>query len=211
MCIQVTRYMMQNDMKIIGITGGIGSGKSVCLSILEKDFGAYIVQADQVAHLLMEPGEDTFDRIVGTFGDGILNDGRIDRGKLGAIVMSDETKLGQLNSIVHPAVKDYILQDIENRRDDGVRIYVLEAALLIQDGYKQICDEIWFIHTDKDIRVRRLREGRGYSEEKAISFMNNQPDDDFFMGNCDRVINNNSDADAMKILLDHELQRLFAC
>ena len=96
-------------MKIIGITGGIGTGKSTVLAILEKEYQAYIVETDKLAHKLMSPGEIAYNQIVEVFGTDILQEDKtIDRGKLGGIVFQDEEKLQQLNKIVHPAVKQYI-------------------------------------------------------------------------------------------------------
>lgn len=104
-------------MKVLGITGGVGAGKSTVLNYLEEKHGARVVQADLAAHLLMEPGRFCHARIAETFGTGILKeDGTIDRGKLGAIVFADKEKLEQLNAIVHPGVKSYIAGEIENER-----------------------------------------------------------------------------------------------
>ena len=182
-------------MKIIGITGGIGTGKSLVLSILKTKYDAYIVEADKVAHILMKKGEPAYIEIVNAFGTSVLDKetGELDRASLGSLVMNDKEKLNVLNSIVHPLVKDYILSDIEKKRKADITYYVIEAALLIQDGYKQICDEIWAIITDKDIRIERLKKNRNYTIEKADGFIKNQPSDDFFIDNSDRIIYNNTD------------------
>ena len=182
-------------MKIIGITGGIGTGKSLVLSILKTKYDAYIVEADKVAHILMKKGEPAYIEIVNAFGNSVLDKetGELDRASLGSLVMNDKEKLNVLNSIVHPLVKDYILSDIEKKRKEDITYYVIEAALLIQDGYKQICDEIWAIITDKDIRIERLKKNRNYTIEKADGFIKNQPSDDFFIDNSDRIIYNNTD------------------
>lgn len=182
-------------MKIIGITGGIGTGKSLVLSILKTKYDAYIVEADKVAHILMKKGEPAYIEIVNAFGTSVLDKetGELDRASLGSLVMNDKEKLNVLNSIVHPLVKDYILSDIEKKRKEDITYYVIEAALLIQDGYKQICDEIWAIITDKDIRIERLKKNRNYTIEKADGFIKNQPSDDFFIDNSDRIIYNNTD------------------
>ena len=182
-------------MKIIGITGGIGTGKSLVLSILKTKYDAYIVEADKVAHILMKKGEPAYIEIVNAFGTSVLDKetGELDRASLGSLVMNDKEKLNVLNSIVHPLVKDYLLSDIEKMRKEDITYYVIEAALLIQDGYKQICDEIWAIITDKDIRFERLKKNRNYTIEKADGFIKNQPSDDFFIDNSDRIIYNNTD------------------
>ena len=186
-------------MKIRGITGGIGSGKSVVLNIMKDDYNAYILEADSLAHRLMEPGQAAYNKILEAFGEDILAEDRsIDRAVLGKIVMQDKDKLDTLNSCVHPTVKEYILGDIEDKREKGTDLYVIEAALLIQDGYKSICDELWYVYANRELRISRLIAGRGFTREKAESFMNNQPDEKFFTDNVDKIIDNNGDIDKTK-------------
>jgi dephospho-CoA kinase len=182
-------------MKIIGITGGVGAGKSRVLYLLEKEFGAYIVEADLLAKNLMKPGKRVYNKIAENFPEVIPSEGaEIDRMKLASIVYADKSKLKLLNSLVHPAVKDWIREDIEKRRNDkNCKLYIIEAALLIQDGYKEVCDEIWYVRAETEIRVKRLMESRNYSEEKAYSIIKNQPSDEYFIDNSDRVIDNSGD------------------
>lgn len=203
-------------MFILGITGGIGTGKSTVLDILKTEYNAYILEADKVAHLLMMPGKSAFNDIVATFGEDILTEeGIIDRNELGKRVMSDKGSLEKLNSIVHPAVKEYIIQDISEKRrglldqsdnTEKQSLYVIEAALLIQDGYKEICDEIWSIITSEDIRIERLIASRSYTEEKARGFIKNQPSDEYFISNSDIVLYNNGSSEelltAIKLQMD---------
>lgn len=179
-------------MRVIGITGGIGTGKSTVLNLLRDNYNAYIVETDKLAHKLMLPGEMAYQEIVKCFGKDILQeDGAIDRGILGGIVFSDSQKLNQLNSIVHPAVKEYILQDIKHKRNEKeVPYYVIEAALLIEDGYKAICDELWYIYAEKEERIRRLLAGRGGSREKWEQIIENQSPEEYYRTNCDVIINN---------------------
>jgi dephospho-CoA kinase len=180
-------------MFVLGITGGIGAGKSLVLSIIDEEFDAYIVEADKLAHKLMLKGEDAYSQILDTFGDEILDPDseQIDRSILGKLVLSDKEKLSRLNAIMHPAVKKYIIDDIKLKEDAGTKLYVIEAALLIQDGYKSICDEIWYISSDREVRIQRLIETMAYSREKAEAFLVNQPSDEFFEINSDKIIKNN--------------------
>lgn len=179
-------------MRIIGITGGIGSGKSTVLNILDKEYGAYIVETDKLAHKLMCPGQIAYKQIVEMFGTEILqHDKRIHRGRLGELVFHNKEKLQQLNAIVHPAVKDYILKDIVTKQSEGkITFYVIEAALLIEDGYKLICDELWYVYATEEVRLQRLLEGRGGTSEKWLQVIENQSSEAFYRMNCDEVIDN---------------------
>lgn len=184
-------------MKIIGITGGVGAGKSRVLNELKVQYGAYIIEADKLAHELMEPGKVIYEEIVTAFGEDILCEEEphvIDRVKLGKIVFSDKKYLDVLNKIVHPLVKKSILMSIRQAKEKGdVRLFVIEAALLIEDEYKSICDELWYIWVDKETRIKRLMLQRNYTKEKSVSIMNNQSSDEFYKENCDFIIDNNRD------------------
>ncbi|MCI5952172.1 MAG: dephospho-CoA kinase [Anaerostipes sp.] len=187
-------------MKVIGVTGGVGSGKSVILSILEKEYGAQTILADLVAHDLMEPGAKSYMEIVETFGDSILQeDGAIDRQKLGSIVFADEKKLEQLNGITHPNVKEEIKRRIAKIRKKGeASMIVLEAALLIESGYEDIYDELWYIYVNRETRYERLKEGRGYTREKTDSIMNNQLSEEEFRAHAQVIIDNSYDIEQTK-------------
>ena len=186
-------------MKIIGITGGIGAGKSCVLREIEVLDGTFVIEADKLAHTLLSPGHDCYTEVVSCFGKEILSeDQSIDRAVLRKLVMNSSEKLRQLNALVHPAVKKYIVNDIEKKRDLGYKYYVIEAALLIQDGYRNICDEIWYIYADKDIRVERLLKSRGYSRQTAEEFIKNQPEDEYFIENSDRVIDNSGTPEELR-------------
>jgi dephospho-CoA kinase len=198
-------------MLILGLTGGIGAGKSLVLNFLSKNYNSYICETDRLAHELMKSGTEINRRITNAFGNGILNDdksGDIDRAKLGPVVFSNPEKLDLLNSIVHPGVKEYILADIEEKRKSDIDIYVIEAALLLQDGYDKICDRIWHIWADRESRISRLMANRGYSYEKCVSVIENQPGDDFYIERADFTINNNSSPEKLFDAVKVELNKL---
>lgn len=189
-------------MKIIGITGGIGSGKSVVLNILKEEHNAYIIEADSLAHRLMEPGETAYKKIVAEFGSHVLaEDKTIDRGKMGGLVFHDREKLEKLNAIVHPAVKQKILQSIDEQRKLGTELFVIEAALLIQDGYKKICDELWYIDCSKELRIKRLMDFRGYTRQRAEAVIASQEPEEFFREHCDKVLENQGDISHIKMVV----------
>ncbi len=186
-------------MKIIGITGGIGSGKTAVLDIMHQDYDAFIMEADALAHRLMEPGQISYNDIVEHFGTDILDeDGRIDRSKLSAIVFSDQKQLDVLNSITHPNVKKAILESMEEQRRSGCKLYVLEAALLIQDGYLDICDEMWYVYADISKRIERLCAYRGFTEEKAGKVIASQEPDSYYEANCSKKIDNSGDLEKLR-------------
>jgi|GEM_PF-2932 len=184
---------------VIGVTGGIGTGKSTVLSIMSEMFkNAFIIEADKLAKELMHSGTEVYDRIVGTFGREILGeDGEIDSRVFAGVVLNDKARLEQLNSIVHPAVKDYIKRDIEDKRD-RYTCYIIEAALLIQDGYCSICDRMVTVAADEEVRVRRLIDGRGYKREKAYEFIVNQPPEEYYIKSSDFVIRNDGTVDSLR-------------
>ena len=179
-------------MKVIGITGGIGSGKSRVLSYLEEKHHAVICQADQVAWDLQEPGQKCHLEIIEHFGTGILNqDTTINRKTLGQIVFHDEAQLSVLNGIMHPAVKIEIQKRISQEKEKGTKLFFLEAALLIEEHYDEICDELWYIYTSEPIRRQRLKESREYSDEKIDAIMASQLSEESFRKACKIVIENN--------------------
>ena len=182
-------------MKVIGITGGVGAGKSEILRYLKEKYCAMVVEADKVGHFLMEPGGACYYSIVEKFGSSILNgDQTINRGKLGKIVFSDEALLAELNKIIHPRVKSHIVSEIAKERAyHRTDLFVVEAALLIEDHYDVVCDELWYIHTDEEVRGKRLKEARGYDDEKIASICANQKSPAEFRSACQVVIDNSGD------------------
>lgn len=181
-------------MRTIGITGGVGAGKSTVLDFLKEKFHAVICEADKVAHELQKPGEVCYREIIREFGSKILNDDQeIDRRKLGDIVFSDTQKLCKLNEIVHPKVKEYIRAKKEEEQNKNTALFVVEAALLIEDHYEEICDELWYIHTPDAVRRVRLKQSRGYTDEKIDGIMKNQKSEEQFRKACDVIIENGED------------------
>ena len=140
-------------MKIIGITGGVGSGKSEILNILENDYHAKIIQSDHVAHELMAPGARSYDAIIQSFGNGILNEDKtINRPVLGEIVFHDEEKLSLLNSITHKNVDEEILSRIDQfGKEEPEGLVVVESALLVGAGYEKRFDQLWYIYTREEV------------------------------------------------------------
>lgn len=181
-------------MITIGITGGVGAGKSTVLDFLEEKYQAYVMKADEIGHLVMEPGQSCYEPVIALFGKQVIkNDKTIDRRLVSDVVFSHPDMLEKLNHIIHPAVKEYIRRQLALKKEEGQRICVVEAALLLEDHYEEFCDTVWYIHTDSEIRIRRLMESRGYTREKSMSIIASQAPEEFFRTHTDYVVTNNTD------------------
>ncbi len=182
-------------MKIISITGGVGSGKSEVLRVLEDEFGAQIIKADEVAHQLMEPGKKGYNRVVEALGNSFLNkDGSIDRKKLAALIFQNKDAVDKMNAIIHPMAWDEIFYEINHSDKE---IIVVEAALY-DDEHNGMFDEIWYVYTSIENRIKRLMESRGYSEEKCLGIMANQASEDDYRSFATRVLDNNGNVEDIK-------------
>lgn len=179
-------------MRFIGITGGIGAGKSEILQYIRKHYKCEIYLADEVAHLVKEPGTNCYMQLIAFLGkDIIAADGQIDKAAMAAKIFADEAILERVNAIVHPSVKEYLLDKLElARRNTNIELFFVEAALLIEAGYAPLVDEMWYIYADEATRAKRLKNARGYSEEKIAQIMGNQLTDEEFRRNADFVIDN---------------------
>lgn len=181
-------------MITIGITGGVGAGKSTVLDFLEQEYQAYVMKADEIGHLVMEPGQSCYEPVIALFGKQVIkNDKTIDRRLVSDVVFSHPDMREKLNHIIHPAVKEYIRRQLALKKEEGQRICVVEAALLLEDHYEEFCDTVWYIHTDSEIRIRRLMESRGYTREKSMSIIASQAPEEFFRTHTDYVVTNNTD------------------
>lgn len=179
-------------MKIIGVTGGVGAGKSTVLNYLEKHYGAKLILADLVGHEVMEPGHEAYEQVVKAFGQEIVSEDKtIDRKTLGAIVFADEKKRMILNRIIHPAVRQEILRRLEAAELLHLSYAVVEAALFLEENYDAFCDETWYIYTDEKIRRQRLKESRGYSDERIDQIFRSQKTHEEFQKRCLFMIDNN--------------------
>jgi dephospho-CoA kinase len=156
----------------IGLTGGIATGKSTVVAIF-RELGCHVLEADKIAHRMIEPGAAAYDNVVREFGGGILlPDGRVDRPKLGAIVFADPRKLARLNAIVHPpvlAAQDRELAEIEKAEPHAIA--VVEAALLVEAGFDRKLDCLvvtWCTPEQQIARLTQQDKGRGLTVEQAL-------------------------------------------
>ena len=181
-------------MKVYGITGGAGTGKSEVIKMLQQNFGGCVIMSDEVARELMQKGNISYQLIVEYFGrDILMDDGEIDRKKLADHVFNKKEALEKFNSMTHPYVKDEIRKLIAEAEASGeCRFVALESAILLECGYEDICDEFWYVYTKPEIRRQRMKETRNYSDEKVDSVMRNQQPDEVFFEQCSFVIKNNT-------------------
>ena len=198
-------------MLVIGLTGGIGTGKSEATRQLEA-LGASIISADQVGHEAYTPNTEAWEQVVATFGDDILQDDQeIDRRKLGAIVFSDPSQLERLNQIMHPRMARMVSDKIEVFRGQGVSVVVVEAALLFEAGWDSLVEEVWVTDSPEELIIGRLKERNGLSEEEAKKRINSQMDRAERIERSDFVINNSGDmaelGNAIKELWDRRVAK----
>ncbi len=179
-------------MRLIGITGGVGAGKSTILEYIKAHYRCRVYLADQVAHAVKEPGQPCYEALVELLGREVLEEnGQIHKGRMAERIFRDENLLEQVNALVHPAVRAYLLEKIREAREEGwAELFFIEAALLIECGYRDIVDEIWYVHAGEDLRSGRLRESRGYSPEKIGQIMGSQLTEEGFRAGSDFVIDN---------------------
>lgn len=194
-------------MKVIGITGGVGAGKSEVLAFLSKHYNCRVIMADKAAHQLEEPEGRCFEPLISLLGADILtSEGRIDRQKMAAKIFSDAALLKKVNAIVHPAVKAYLVEQIARERAAKEIDYLfIEAALLIEEGYEAVVDALWYIHADASVRRKRLKQARGYSDEKIDSILAKQLSEEAFYQHCSVVIENNGTLTSVYQQIEKEL------
>lgn len=181
--VRTSRRMSGVGMKIIGVTGGIGAGKSAVLKWIEEHYNCTVVYADTVAKRLQRPGTACSDRLVEALGQETVD-------RLQELMFRDPAIKQTVESIVHPAVKEWIEHDIEAASRRRLDYYFLEAALLIECGYRDIVDEMWYIYAPTDVRVKRLMGSRGYTRERAEGIVESQLSDEEYRAGSDVTIDN---------------------
>lgn len=193
---------------IIGITGGIGAGKSTVVQYMKEHYPVHVIVADDVARRLQYPDGTIYRQMIDAFGDDIVNDDRtLNRQKVAMLIFSDKEKRRQLNAIVHPAVRQEIERQIEEQREHFEHI-VIEAALLIEEHYDDICDEFWYIDARKELRIKRLMESRGYDKDHCERIMAGQLSREQFQNACSVTIDNSGDMEFLKEQLNQLLGRM---
>ncbi len=189
---------------VLGLTGGVGAGKSRILELFSKDYGAQVIQADLVARELEEPGQPGHTGLVSLFGKEILSaDGSLDRKRFAERIFSDPEALKRVNALIHPLTWNEIKCRI---RESRAELIVVEAALFDARS-REVCQYLLYVDTDDEIRIKRLMENRGYSREKCLEIMKNQAGRDAFLKLADFTIDNSGSIEAAKEQMDQILQR----
>ncbi len=182
-------------MKVIGLTGGIGSGKSLVANILKEKYGAYILETDRIAKEQMEPGGVSYREVIDLIGrDIVAENGQIDRAKLARIIFNDKEKRLKINEITHPKVLEEVRKELYRLGVPGTVPYaVIETALMIEARYEFTCDEVWYVFAPEEQRRERLKRERNYSDEKIDAIFENQNKEEAFRKAFTKVIENTGD------------------
>lgn len=177
---------------VLGIAGGVGSGKSAVIKYLEEH-GAFVILSDDVAKKISESEGPALDKIRDLFrNDNVLtSDGFMDRTKVAALIFNDENKKQALNDILHPETKKEIIRMIsEVQKTTPDRLILLESAIFFETGCDELVDKVLFVYTDESVRIERLMKDRGYSEEKCRAIMSKQMSAEELRNRCDFVVDN---------------------
>ena len=191
----------------IGLTGGVGAGKSQVLQWMEQYAGAKIIRTDDLARRIMEPGEDGFIRVVEALGNSFLDkEGRIDRPALARLIFNDETARTTVNSITHPLVWKMVEEELENAKKEGRKWSVVESAIF--DEHALACfDEIWYVYAPDEVRIERLMQGRNYSRKRCEEMIASQLSDLEFRQISSRILDNGGSWDRT----EKQLEQLCFC
>ena len=189
-------------MLIIGLTGGIGSGKSTVAQIL-GEFGAPILDADKIAHSTYAPGAPAYDGVVAAFGaDIVAPDRTIDRKKLGAVVFGNPERLNKLTSIVWPATFESIRRNVAELRASGAKLpIVVEAAILIEANWQPLFGEIWLVRALREQVVARIESQRGLKPAETEARIRAQLSDEERAKHATLIIENNGSLEELRALL----------
>jgi len=197
-------------MKVIGLTGGIGSGKSTVSQFL-AELGAVIIDADKVGHEVFKPNTEVWHEVVAVFGKQIIAaNGTINRKKLGAIVFGNSEAQAQLNQIMHPRIHDMVKTQLEEYRRQGVVVVVLEAPLLLEAGWTPLVDEVWVTVVSEATVLKRLRERTGLSERESLARIRSQLPTEKRVRHADVVIDTDCALAELKAKIRELWQRLQA-
>jgi dephospho-CoA kinase len=192
-------------LKLIGLTGGAGSGKSTVAEML-RELGAVVVDADEASHAAYAPGSPGFDAVVNEFGSDFVRGGQIDRARLGELVFHDEDARRRLNAIVHPLVRTWMAERTVEAQDRGAEVIVHDVPLLFENGLEKLYSDVVLVHVPEKLQLRRLVDGRGVSEDRARGMIAAQMPIDDKRGRAQHVIDNSGTREATR----EQVEKLWA-
>jgi len=194
-------------MKVIGITGGVGCGKTLLMHYLKEHYKCRILLADEAAKELQRPGGACYGQIVSLLGKEITDaDGVIVPERMAQRIFRERELLEAVNAVVHPAVRQYIVEEIEKEREKGeADFFFLEAALLIECGYTDIVEEMWYVFAEEGVRRQRLKAARGYTDAKIDGILQAQLPEEKYRECCGFVIDNSGEAARAYEQIDHKM------
>lgn len=180
---------------VVGITGGVGAGKSRVIKLLKEEYGAHVLLADEVAAELEMPGREGLKRLVGHFGEGILSaDGTLDRAAFAERIFKDPKELAAVNAMIHPLAWQELKRQvtaIAGSAEEGQDMLIAVEAALFDEQSRRFCDTLWYVDASEENRIARLMENRGYTREKCQDIIRRQPSKEDFLAFSDVVIDNN--------------------
>ena len=189
-------------MLVIGLTGGIGTGKSEVTRLLEA-LGAVVINADQVGHEAYKPDSESWTEVVKAFGEDILRPNReIDRQKLGAVVFGDPDQLAKLNRIMHPRMARIVSEQLESLRGQSTKVVVVEAALLFEAGWDSLVDEVWATDSPVEAVIERLQARNGMSAEEVLKRIDSQMDRSERLSRTQVIVDNGGDVSDLESTVD---------
>lgn len=200
----------KNMIPVIGMTGGVGSGKSALLDELKKNLNSLILKTDDIAKKLKEPGEICYNGLVLLLGREIIGaDKYIDNVRMSKLIFENKKLLQKVNEIVHPEVEKAVREIIN--KEKKADIIFIESALLIEADYKsKFLDELWYVYANKNIRRERLFSSRGYSYDKINKIVSSQLDDEIFRAEADFIIDNSYTLEySLKQIKEHLSNNIF--
>lgn len=206
--------MKQNDPDdsrpyVLGITGGIGCGKSAVMKLLEEEYGAYTIRLDDVSRDLLAREGACYNGAVSLFGPEIvMEDGNLNRASIAEKIFGDESLRIALDNLIHPMVRTKTEEILTDCRKRGVALAVIEAALLLEEHYDEICREVWYIYAVEAVRYERLIKSRGYSKERIRQTIGRQMSEEEFRRRCDVTIDNSASFEETREAVRREMLRI---
>ena len=197
-------------MLVIGMTGGIGCGKSHVCKYLKAHYDAEIILTDDVANEICEPGGRVYDEVKALLGDEYYNeDGTRNRALIGNRAFREPELLEQMNAIIHPAVRLEVEDRLAAAAEEGKEVAVVEAALLIEAGYRDLCTEYWYVYASEETRIERLLASRPITVEKIKDVMARQLTEEEFRAGRDFTVDNDGDTAYTDVQVDARMKFLF--